>query len=113
MTKLVNKVLFINNRRTSMRLCLTEWKLVDEICKNEHIARNDFIELIENSNSSGLGLTYYTRLFVMAGSKPEGTASAASRLSAKSSPKCLLPTPPEQKLPAGCTKSLKKSAGPL
>ena len=65
MTKLVNKVLFINNRRTSMRLCLTEWKLVDEICKNEHIARNDFIELIENSNSSGLGLTYYTRLFVM------------------------------------------------
>ena len=51
MTKLVNKVLFINNRRTSMRLCLTEWKLVDEICKNEHIARNDFIELIENSNS--------------------------------------------------------------
>lgn len=65
MTKLVNKVLFINNRRTSMRLCLTEWKLVDEICKNEHIASNDFIELIENSNSSGLGLTYYTRLFVM------------------------------------------------
>lgn len=65
MTKLVNKVLFINNRRTSMRLCLTEWKLVDEICKNEHIARNDFIELIENNNRSGLGLTYYTRLFVM------------------------------------------------
>ena len=24
-----------------------------------------FIELIENSNRSGLGLTYYTRLFVM------------------------------------------------
>ncbi len=65
MTKLVNKVLFINNRRTSMRLCQTEWKLVDEICKNEHISRNDFIELIENSNLSGLGLTYYTRLFVM------------------------------------------------
>ena len=48
-----------------MRLCVTEWKLVDEICKNRHIARNDFIELIENSNRSGLGLTYYTRLFVM------------------------------------------------
>lgn len=122
MTKLVNKVLFINNRRTSMRLCLTEWKLVDEICKNEHIARNDFIELIENSNSSGLGLTYYTRLFVMLyfyNKSPLGRIKTrrhgigCQSLSAKSSPKCLLPTPPEQKLPAGCTKSLKKSAGPL
>ncbi len=65
MTKLVNKVLFINNRRTSMRLCLTEWKLVDKICQNEHITRNDFIELIENSNHSELGLTYYTRLIIM------------------------------------------------
>ena len=65
MTKLVNKVLFINNRRTSMRLCLTEWRLVDNICKAEHISRNDLIELIENSNHTNLGLTYYTRLFVM------------------------------------------------
>ena len=65
MTKLVNKVLFINNRRTSMRLCMTEWKLLDTICKKEHISRNDFIEIIENSNKSQLGLTYYTRLFVM------------------------------------------------
>ncbi len=65
MTKLINRVLFINNRRTSMRLCSTEWNLIDKICKNEHISRNDFIELIENSNRSGLGLTYYTRLFIM------------------------------------------------
>ena len=65
MTKLVNKILFINNRRTSMRLCLTEWKLIDEICKKEQIARNDFIEIIENNNQTGLGLTYYTRLFIM------------------------------------------------
>ncbi len=65
MTKLVSKILFINNRRTSMRLCLTEWRLIDEICKNERIARNDFIEIIENNNHSGLGLTYYTRLFIM------------------------------------------------
>lgn len=65
MTKLINKVLFINNRRTSMRLCMTEWRLLDDICKNEHISRNDFIELIENSNQSALGLTYYTRLCLM------------------------------------------------
>ena len=65
MTKLINKILFINNRRTSMRLCLTEWKLLDEICKYEHITRNDFIETIEKTNQTGLGLTYYTRLFIM------------------------------------------------
>ncbi len=65
MTKLVNKIVFINNRRTSMRLCLTEWKLLDSICKNENVSRNDFLELIENSNACGLGLTYYTRLFIM------------------------------------------------
>ena len=65
MTKLLNKVLFINNRRTSMRLCVTEWRLLDSICKNEHVSRNDFLELIENSNSCGLGLTYYTSLFIM------------------------------------------------
>ena len=48
-----------------MRLCVTEWRLLDSICKNEHGSRNDFLELIENSNSCGLGLTYYTRLFIM------------------------------------------------
>lgn len=65
MTKLVNKILFINKRRTSMRLCLCEWKLIDEICKTEKITRNDFVEFIENNNSSQLGLTYFSRLFIM------------------------------------------------
>ena len=65
MTKLVNKIVFINNRRTSMRLCLTEWRLLDSICKNENVSRNDFLELIENNNACGLVLTYYTRLFIM------------------------------------------------
>lgn len=65
MTKLVNKVLFINKRRTSMRLSVSEWKLLDAVCKHEQISRNDFIELLENNNSTSLGLTYYTRLFVM------------------------------------------------
>ncbi len=65
MTKLLNKILFINNRRTSMRLCVSEWRLLDLICKIENISRNDFLELMENSNCCGLGLTYYTRLFIM------------------------------------------------
>lgn len=65
MTKLVNKVLHINNRRTSMRLCLTEWEVLSEICKKENITRNKLIELIENNNHGRLGLTYITRLFVI------------------------------------------------
>lgn len=65
MTKLVNKVLHINNRRTSMRLCLTEWEVLNEICKKENITRNKLIELIENNNSGKLGLTYITRLFII------------------------------------------------
>ena len=65
MTRLLNKVLFINNRRTSMRLCATEWHLLDLICKHEQISRNDFLEMIENNKHCKLGLTYYTRLFIM------------------------------------------------
>ena len=65
MTGMLNKILFINGRRTSMRLCKTEWKLLDLICKNEDIKRNDFLELLETNNNCGLGLTYYTRLFIM------------------------------------------------
>lgn len=65
MTQLLNKVLFINNRRNSMRLCKTEWQFLDDICKNEHISRNDFLELIKNNNFCGLGLTYYARLFTL------------------------------------------------
>lgn len=65
MTKLVNKVLHINNRRTSMRLCLTEWEVLNEICKKENITKNKLIELIENNNNGRLGLTYITRLFVI------------------------------------------------
>ncbi len=65
MTKLVNRVLLINNRRTSMRLCLKEWEVLAEICKTEGLSRNALIELIENNNFSSLGLTYMTRLFII------------------------------------------------
>lgn len=66
MTKLVNKVLFVNNRRTSMRLCLKEWEVLSEICKMEKISRNTLIERIENNRNCHLGLTYLTRLFIIA-----------------------------------------------
>lgn len=65
MTKLINKVIIINKRRTSMRLCLEEWKALDEICKREKLNRNKIIEKLEAFHDSGLGLTYMTRLFML------------------------------------------------
>lgn len=65
MIKLSNKVLFINNRRTSMRLCNKEWTILDNICKKEKISRNKLIETLEASEIFELGLTYLTRLFIM------------------------------------------------
>ncbi len=65
MTKLVNKVLIINGRRTSMRLCRSEWCALERICAEENISRNRLIETIENNNRANLGLTYLTRLFTL------------------------------------------------
>lgn len=65
MTKLINKVLIINKRRTSMRLCVSEWCALERICSEECLTRNKLIETIENNNPSGLGLTYMTRLFTL------------------------------------------------
>ena len=62
MTKLINKVLVINERRTSMRLCQSEWMALEKICFDEGISRNRLIELVENKKKSCLGLTYLTRL---------------------------------------------------
>lgn len=65
MTKLINKIILINNRRTSMRLCLKEWDALYEVCKIEKISKNHLIELIEADKASALGLTYSTRLFLV------------------------------------------------
>lgn len=64
MTKLTNKIIQVNNRRTSMRLCSTEWDAMSEVCKKEHLSRNQLIEAIENSKDKPLGLTYVTRAFI-------------------------------------------------
>lgn len=64
MTKLVNKVVVINERRTSMRLCQSEWTALEKICFDEGISRNRLIELVEDCKQP-LGLTYLTRLFTL------------------------------------------------
>lgn len=65
MTKLANRIININKRKTSMRLCSKEWEALDDICKREGINRNRLIEMIENAKTERLGLTYSTRLFLV------------------------------------------------
>lgn len=55
----------VNNRRTSMRLCLKEWDALYEVCRIEKISKNRLIEMIEAHKSKELGLTYSTRLFLV------------------------------------------------
>lgn len=65
MPKLVNKIISVNKRRTSMRLCTLEWEALSEICEKENISRNKLIEKIENDKDDTLGLAYSTRLFLV------------------------------------------------
>ncbi len=63
--KLTNKILKINNRRTSMRLCTKEWNAIDNICLREKIHRNKLITMIEENKDQSLGLAYATRVFAL------------------------------------------------
>lgn len=63
--KLTNKILNVNNRRTSMRLCCKEWTALDAICTKERLNRNQLISMIENNKNQKLGLSYSTRLFAL------------------------------------------------
>lgn len=65
MPKLVNKVVFVNGRRTSMRMCQREWSAFEEVCGREKISRNELLGLIEECKKDELGLTYSTRLFII------------------------------------------------
>lgn len=65
MTALLNKVVLVNGRRTSMRMCKKEWGALDEICKREKLSRNDLLSILEERNTSSLGMTYSSRLFIL------------------------------------------------
>ena len=64
-TKLINKVVMINDRRTSIRLCHKEWEALEEVCDIEKITKNDLLSLIESGKHNSLGLTYSARLFII------------------------------------------------
>lgn len=66
MLKLVNRVVSVNGRRTSMRMCTKEWLALEDVCKKEKITKNQLLGMIEETGKNTLGLTYSTRLFIIA-----------------------------------------------
>ena len=66
MAKLINKIISLHKRRTSMRLADTEWEAMDEICRYENISRNKLLEFVEQCKDEDLGLSCCTRLFLLA-----------------------------------------------
>ncbi len=65
MTKLINKIISLHKRRTSMRLADSEWDAMSEICHFENISRNKLIEFIGDHKDEKLGLSCSTRLFLL------------------------------------------------
>ncbi len=65
MTELFNKVIFIADKKTSMRLATAEWDAIDMICHRENVKRNRLIELINERKNPQIGLTCSVRLFTV------------------------------------------------
>ncbi len=63
MAELSSKVIFIDKRKTSMRLANAEWEAIDSICKRENIKRNNLLEMINARKDAKMGLTCSVRLF--------------------------------------------------
>ena len=66
MTQLMNRVISIYDRKTSMRLAKEEWLAFDDICKRERLKRKKLLELIEDNKAAKVGLTCYVRVFTVA-----------------------------------------------
>ena len=66
MTMLKNRVISIDNRKTSMRLALEEWNALDDICRREGLKRKKLLEIIQHNKPNNIGLTSSVRLFTLA-----------------------------------------------
>ena len=63
MTIYLNRVISLNNKKTSMRLVKHEWNILENICLKEKMKRKKLLELIDSYKSDELGLTPSVRLF--------------------------------------------------
>ena len=63
MVSLINKVININNKKTTMRMTMTEWLAFETICKNENVTKNNLLNLINTNKNHTISLTNSVRLF--------------------------------------------------
>lgn len=63
MVQLINKVIIVSHKKTTMRLAQAEWDALDIICQKENIKRNLLIEMINQNKNKNMGLTCCVRLF--------------------------------------------------
>ena len=63
MITMQNRIIFLNEHKTSMRLTSSEWYIINRICIRENLKRDQLINLINNNRFSNLGLTPTVRLF--------------------------------------------------
>jgi predicted DNA-binding ribbon-helix-helix protein len=59
------RVIILCGKRTSIRLCETEWQTLENICRRENMRRNALLNLIAEHKAKGLGLTPAIRLFML------------------------------------------------
>ncbi|MBR1398789.1 MAG: ribbon-helix-helix domain-containing protein [Alphaproteobacteria bacterium] len=65
MTIFTSRVIVLFNKKTSIRLSLIEWDILDNICRRENLKRNKLIEKIMQSKKPEVGMTQAVRLFVL------------------------------------------------
>lgn len=65
MITFTKRVIILCGKRTSIRLCETEWQTLENICRRENMRRNALLNLIALHKAKGLGLTPAIRLFML------------------------------------------------
>ena len=63
MITMQNRIIVLNEHKTSMRLTSSEWYILNRICIRENLKRDQLINLINNNRIPNLGLTPTVRLF--------------------------------------------------
>ncbi len=65
MIRQLNRVVFVNKRRTSISMSSEFWDALGEICTLEQISRNDLLSIIDKHKDKS-GLTNTARVFILA-----------------------------------------------
>ena len=65
MPTLINKVIHVDNRVTSIRLAEAEWDALELIARQENIKKTQLLRLIDNNRNAKMCFTAAVRLFAL------------------------------------------------